>query len=333
MQKLLVVHTGGTIGMTRHSGAWVPTDEGRALVETSVARFSDQSGIDVAFRVATRQFDSSQARPEYWVALAREIRGLASDHCGVVLIHGTDTLSYAAAMLSFLLIGLDKPLVVTGSQRPLSLEGSDAGRNLQDALTVVTELEPGEIMVSFGGLVLVAERVRKTSSKSDQAFSTPGTRTVGKVSGGVFQRFDKRSSLSGRAPLKIDANKRPRLTSLVASPILDLPTMDGIAASKPSGLILELYGLGTIPVHERGMLEKLRRMTASGMRILAISQCCDGGLELSTYPSGRALLDQGVIDGKTLTRSAAVAKLWCALAEADEAPPHLIASRWRGEID
>lgn len=331
--RLLVVYTGGTIGMTPSDRGWAPSEAGRRLVETAVEACCDREGVALTFHPVQPQFDSSQARLEYWAALATEVRALAPGHSGIVLIHGTDTLAYAAAMLSFLLIGVAAPLVVTGAQRPLYEAGSDGGANLRDALATVRRLREREACVVFAGLALVAERVVKVATDRDRAFSTPGSPLLGRLAEGAFERQWAPALGPNREPPCLEPGRRPRLDLLPVTPALEPGRLSCLAEAPPDGLLLELYGRGTAPLDDGALLDAVDALVGAGTRILATSQCCRGGLGMTDYPSGRALLERGVIDGRTLSRPAATAKLWCALAEAPRAEPALIARRWRLELD
>ncbi|MFY0595158.1 MAG: asparaginase [Cognatishimia sp.] len=287
---ILLIHTGGTIGMMQSENGFTPQ---KGVVEDHVQGLiaSGQVKSKIEIHPLTPLIDSANATPTDWSRVARVVAIHHSEYDGFVISHGTDTLAYTAAALCFALEGLAKPVIITGSMLPLTVEGSDGTRNLLDALTKV-EATPKGVWVQFSGQLLHGARVRKSHSTDFDAF---------------------KANTGGAAPVR--SGDQLRLHTYGSHKVAVLATAPGMgtdliqfAAEHSDALLLRVYGSGTAP-ESQGLVAALQTAQSRGIPVLAVSQCPEGGMALGTYAAGGVLRDNGVIDGRDMTVEAAYAKL------------------------
>jgi len=310
--QVLVLYTGGTIGMAaRADGALVPQDV-RHLAEN--LRPLDDLSFGITLAAFTPAVDSSAIRPSQWIDIADAIVDLAADHCGIVVLHGTDTMAYTASALSFLLEGVDRPIVVTGSQRPLAERRSDAERNLSTAgAFAVLRNSSGapavpEVTIAFDDLLLRGNRARKVHASSFAGFASPNLAPLGRA--GVALSVDAslvRAPASG--PLRRTGGLSPDVAALKLHPALDQATLDAVL-SRPGlrGLVLEAYGAGNGPTDD-WFLGAITRASDAGIVVLVTTQCDAGAVHVGQYATGAALFETGAVPGGDMTFEAALTKL------------------------
>ncbi len=292
MTRLLMIHTGGTISM-------VPSEEGlvpRAGVAEKLARSivrRDLPGVALDICSFDPLLDSADITPAIWNRLTDCIRRAQQSHDGVVVTHGTDTLAYTAAALTFALRGLVCPVVVTGAMRPPGCERSDATRNLRDAFETAVEGARG-VSVQFAGRSMVGDRVVKLSSSALDA----------------FRETEPQHQVSQWSPAEEQGATTfadTRVAVLTVSPCWTAEAFDAALACL-DGVVLRCYGSGTVPTDPR-FRSVLSSRIRQGLTVMAISQCAHGGLRPREYGASAALSDVGAIDGGSLTAEAALAKL------------------------
>ncbi len=255
--------------------------------------------------------DSSEMQPEHWSKLARLLHKKLPNFDGAVITHGTDTLAYTAAALSFMLPNLSKPVVLTGAQRPLREVRSDARLNLIDAVTSALN-GPREVTVCFDSHLYRGNRVRKVSIAEYDAFESPNFPVLGTL--GVETRFERGLERKGKPQLVAELD--PRVFLLKIFPGLD-PSLPMSLLPKLRGLVLEAHGAGNFPFSEelgRSLLPLFKEAKRRQVPVLVVSQAHRNGVDLALYESGSAALKEGAISGGDLTPSAAVVKLMHALA-------------------
>lgn len=286
----LLIHTGGTIGM-------VATDAGFAPAEGVVEDFLTAHEPDTAdLCLLSPLIDSANATPADWDRIAATIAARYDDHDAFIITHGTDTLAYTAAALCFALEGLGKPVILTGSMLPLSVEGSDGGRNLLDALTAAKQA-PAGVWVQFAGKRLHGARVRKSHSRAFDAFAADPSDIAPRRAGTALTRHTT-------------SNQKVAFLSVAPGVPTDLFQH---AAETCDGLILRCFGSGTVP-GTPGLAAALATAHARAIPVLAVSQCPEGGMALGTYAAAAILRDHDVIDGRDMTVEAAYAKMHYTLA-------------------
>lgn len=302
------MHTGGTLGMSGRRphalkpGAFFRTVRQRVPELTKLAQLEFELFSNV---------DSCEMQPELWTRLATLLHERLDDFDGAVITHGTDTLSDTASALSFMLKNLDKPVVLTGAQRPLGEVRSDARLNLIDAVTAALH-GPKEVTVCFDSHLFRGNRVRKVSIAEYDAFDSPNHPVLGVL--GVEARFQPGLARKGRRTLW--PNVVPEVFLLRIFPGLDpalvLPMLPHL-----KGLVVEAYGAGNFPV-SKALGRSLEPVFSEAQRlkipVVVVSQAHRNGVDLSLYESGSLARSYGAISGGDLTMSAAVVKLMHGLA-------------------
>lgn len=255
--------------------------------------------------------DSCEMQPELWSRLAARLHERLPLFDGAVVTHGTDTLADTASALSFMLPGLDKPVVLTGAQRPLQEIRSDARLNLIDAVTSAIA-GPREVTVCFASRLYRGNRVKKVSVAEYDAFDSPNFPTLGIL--GVEARFS--AGLKPRGQRRLLAAIDPRVFLLRVFPGLD-PALALAVLPRVRGLVVEAYGAGNFPASKalgRSLTPVFVRARELGVTVLVVSQAPRNGVDLSLYESGAAARAAGAISAGDMTVPAATVKLMHGLA-------------------
>ncbi len=308
---LLVLYTGGTIGMgPGPDGALVPLDLRELGVHLPFIR-----ALPIALDVATfvEPIDSSTMTPEDWTAIADAIVQHAPGHAGVVVLHGTDTMAYTASALSFLLEGIDIPIVLTGSQRSVTELRSDGRENLVSALAVAAlhlrgaTLVP-EVTIFFDDVLLRGNRAVKVHASSYRGFASPNFPPL--ATAGVSIDFaDALVRHPGVGPIRRSGGISDAVAALRLYPGLDHSVLRAVL-DRPDlrGLVLEAFGAGNGPTDAR-FLGTVRAAVERGVTVVVTTQCGAGGVMGGLYATGSALLATGAVPGGDMTFEAALTKL------------------------
>lgn len=301
--KLLVLYTGGTIGMQASANGLTPASGFEARLRARQAE-ENRPLPEWIFRELLPPIDSANMNQHNWLAMVAAIRaGIEQDGCdAVLLLHGTDTLAYSAAALSFLLLGLNVPVVLTGSMLPAGAEGSDAWGNLFGAMAALQGgLEPG-VRLYFNGRLLHGARASKLRSDAFDAFHELPRQRQG-------QRAEQ-------IPLQIDYCQQRQPVNLAVLPLypgIQAAHVRALLDSGAQGLLLECYGSGTGPADDAELLSALKAAHDRGVVLAAISQCPHGHIDFGVYAAGSALASAGLVSGGGMTREAALGKLFALL--------------------
>lgn len=287
------------------------------------------------------QVDSSDMQPEQWIELARLIHASLPRYDGVVVVHGTDTMAYTASALGFLLPDLDRPVILTGSQRPLDRIRSDARQNLIDAFQLATMRIP-EVGLAFASRLLRGCRATKVDAWGLDAFESPMCLPLAKL--GIDIELGPHI-LPPRTRQRFDARLEPRVLAVRLFPGLDARLLIGALDSGVRGLVLKAFGAGNIPTTGRSLLPVIEKATTLDVPVVIVSQCNRAHVDLTRYAGGRAALDAGAIGAGDMTDEAALTKLMVVLGrfEGGERRPDRPRSRvsaaraafaevWAGEI-
>lgn len=298
-RKLLVLYTGGTIGMQ-------PGADGLAPASGFEQRLRDEQaaqGIvlpDWQFLALEPPLDSANMSQANWLAMRDAIVAAAADGCdGVLLLHGTDSLAYSAAALSFLLLGLPLPVVLTGSMQPAGLPGSDGWPNLFGAFQQLADGLQDGVWLYFAGRLLHGANASKLTSSAFDAFAASQRPRQG-------ERAPAIPALLGWRQPRSAVN----LAVLPVFPGLRAEHVQALLDSGVQGLLLECYGSGTGPSDNQQLLDTLSAAHARGVVLAAISQCPQGAVEFGVYAAGSRLAASGLISGHGMSREAALAKLF-----------------------
>lgn len=303
VNNLFVLYTGGTIGMLQTPEGLVPAGGFEARMREHLARHEVPAPRFV-FQEMLPLLDSANMSQREWLAMREQIVAAVDQggHDGVLLLHGTDTLAYSAAALSFLLLGLGVPVVLTGAMLPAGADGSDAWPNLCGALAALEAgVEPG-VHLFFNGELMHGARVSKLRSDAFDAFTVLPRRREGE------RAAELPPALAYRQP-----RQAVNLAVLPLFPGIQASHVRALLASGVRGLLLECYGSGTGPSGDADLLAALREAHADGVVLAAISQCPQGHVEFGVYAAGSQLRDAGLISAGGMTREAALGKLFTLL--------------------
>lgn len=312
MKHILLLSTGGTIASRPGSDGLEPEMSGQELLSC----LGDLRG---RFQVEVQQImnlDSSNIQAEEWKIMARSAYENLSGYDGFIITHGTDTMAYSASMLSFMLRGLQKPVVFTGSQIPMDNMLTDARNNLFCALAAVEAEIPG-VSVAFNRHIIRGCRAVKVRTMGFDAFESVNARYLGEI-------FADGLRVYGGEP--VDQQEKPELRDELSTDVFLLKLIpntnprlfDHLAEIGYRGVVLETFGAGGMHFHRRDLLEKLRMLEARGIVVVACSQCLYEPSNFTIYEVGRKLLEAGVIPAGDMTTEAAVTKLMWALGQETE---------------
>ncbi|MFO0550322.1 MAG: asparaginase [Polyangiaceae bacterium] len=329
MASLLMIHTGGTLVMERStaSGALAADVTRDLLSELPVLNQIADIETLLLYRL-----DSADMQPEHWVQIAHVIHDRLTSYDGFVVVHGTDTMAYTASALAFLLRGLDRPVVLTGAQKPLSFVRTDARANLIDACHVAT-LHIPEVAVAFHSRLFRGSRVTKLDAWGMNAFGSPCCPPLAELGLGVQLGPHV---LPSRAPRPFDGRIEPRVLSVRTFPGLDPRLLLGALGSGVRGMVIEAFGAGNVPRLERSLVPVIDSARAIDVPVVIVSQCPRGTVDLSAYEGGAAAARAGAIGAFDMTAEAALTKLMICLGQAPEgrvaAARAAFAEAWAGEV-
>ncbi len=319
--RIALLATGGTIACRQTTDGLTPALRAEALLE-SVPR---RPGLEIVCRDVF-SMDSSNIQPEEWTQLARACDEAMADCDGVVVTHGTDTMGYTAAALSYMLLGQRKPVILTGSQLPMGAPLSDAETNLSCALEAAAQGVAGTY-VCFSRKLILGTRAVKTRTTSFDAFDSVNRSLAGMIdSEGVH--FLRPQRIDAAYCLRPMVDSRVFLLKLVPGTQPDV--LDFVAKAGYRGLVIEAFGLGGLHYIRRNLVEKLRMLREKGVRVLVVTQCMYEKADLSIYEVGTQMLRADVLSGQDMTTEAAVTKLMWALAQPD--PDALLRQNLCGEV-
>lgn len=263
-------------------------------------------------RVVVEEFepllDSSDMTPADWLHTARAIERRYGEFDGFVILHGTDTMAYTASALSFMLEGLSKPVILTGSQVPLVEPRSDARENLITSLLLSARSELNEVCVYFSGKLMRGNRVTKVSASGFDAFDSPNEAPLAEA--GVEVTFRPGSLRPAQAGgLRVADLAEANVAAIRLFPGIRAELLGNLLRQPLQGAVLETYGSGNAPSRDPELLERIREATARGVVLVNCTQCLRGHVDMSGYATGAALLQAGVISGEDMTPEAALGKL------------------------
>lgn len=309
MNKLLLLTTGGTIASTPSEDGLRPTAHGAGLLELAGPLTYDVTVRDLL------TLDSSNIQPEEWQLIARTVFEQRGEFDGIVITHGTDTMAYTASMLSFMLPGIDLPVVLTGSQLPIFHPLSDASDNLRTAFAMAASGVAG-VFVAFDRKVLLGCRSVKVRTTGFDAFDSVNLPPIAQVSSdGLVINRALLPVQNEPCALAEQVDHRVALIKLI--PGLDPRLLESLSQLGCRGVVLEAFGSGGLAFLRRDLVTVLEHLVECGISVVVCSQCLYERSDMTTYEVGRRALQKGVIPGGDMTSEAAVTKLMWALANTD----------------
>jgi L-asparaginase len=301
MRKILLLHTGGTLGMAP-SGEPASLAPGPFLDHLLVQVPELGQLAELAVEVPFNQ-DSACLEPEHILTLARRVRVAARDFDGFVLIHGTDTMAFTASCLGFLLADLGKPVVLTGSQRPLAFVRSDARSNLVNAVDLACRAIP-EVGICFGTHWLRGVAADKLSVSQFEAFESPNLPPLAEI-GAEIRLHPEAGEFLRQVPTGLGLSLDLNIHTVTPHPGMAwFPPPAGAKA-----VLIQAFGAGNLPMDRTDLRTFLNDCQRRHLPVVVISQCTHGGVDLSAYELGRQVEAMGGMSGGLHTRWAALAKL------------------------
>ncbi|MEZ4381080.1 MAG: asparaginase domain-containing protein [Nannocystaceae bacterium] len=312
--RVCVLHVGGTIGMVAHADGYRPQP---GFLEQYMAQMPELRRREMPahhLEVLEPLLDSSDIAPDDWLRIAAAIAARYDDFDGFVVVHGTDTMAYSASALSFLLPGLAKPVILTGSQLSLSDVRSDGREHLITAILLAGSLDLPEVAIYFGARLIRGNRAQKIHNQEFFAFNSGNLAPLARIGASIrVSHHLLRPRPEG--PLRpLELVRRPRVASLRVFPGIDGAMLRRLIEPL-DGLVLETYGNGNAPSRDASLHEALGEAIAPPRELIVVncSQCHGGRVDQSRYGTGTALARVGVLSGFDMTPEAALTKLYCLL--------------------
>lgn len=314
--SILLIYTGGTIGMKEDPTvqALMPFNFSQILEEVpELNKF--------AYRIDTYTFDplidSSDVEPSLWVSIAGLIEEKYDEYDGFVILHGTDTMAYSASALSFMIEGLTKPVILTGSQLPIGMPRTDGKENLISSVEIAAAKDENghaivpEVCICFDNILMRGNRTSKINSDNFRAFRSENCAPLAEA--GINIRYNRSAIIYPQ-----DWGKRPifhkeldtRVSILKLHPGITPQVVRSILCSNgPRAIIIETYGAGNAPSKE-WFLNLVKEAASMGKILLNITQCIAGSVNMDIYATGKCLKEAGVANGYDSTTESALAKLF-----------------------
>ena len=312
--SILIIYTGGTIGMIQNpeTGALESFNFDHLLKHVPELKCLN---INIDSKTFDPPIDSSDMEPELWSRIVTIIEENYEHYDGFVILHGTDTMSFTASALSFMLEGLMKPVILTGSQLPIGALRTDGKENLITAIEIAAAKAPDgtpvvpEVCVFFQEKLMRGNRTTKVNSESFGAFNSNNYPTLAKA--GTDIQFHTRNIKKYVPGLKLKAHHEYNSNIIILSlfPGIQREVVERVLQTKElKGVIFRTFGAGNAP-QKKWLVDALKQATAEGKIIINITQCAGGSVHMERYETGLQLLEAGVISGKDSTVEAALTKL------------------------
>ncbi len=309
-KHICVLATGGTIASRPTPNGLMPALSGEDIL-AMVPDLRARCDIDC---VQLLQLDSTNLQPEHWIRMARAVAERRTQYDAFVITHGTDTMAYSAAALHYMLENIDRPVVLTGSQLPAGVPGTDAEQNLLTAFHAALGGHAG-VYIAFGGRVMFGNDARKLCTMQLTAFGNINRPLAGRFAGGRLKWLAEASAPAGTFRLHDQLDTRVGVLKIV--PGLPPKMLEAFVDAGFRAVILEGYGLGGIPDQESPMnfLPAFQYAKDHGCRLVCTTQCTYDGVDMDSYEMGVRAQQLGVEPGGTLTTEALLCKLMIELAE------------------
>ncbi|PKG80700.1 L-asparaginase 1 [Colwellia sp. 75C3] len=308
-KRIYVAYTGGTIGMMQSTQGFVPAKGHLTESINALPEFHRSEMPDFTISEYQPLIDSSNMTPSDWQRIADDIKANYDDYDGFVVLHGTDTMAYTSSALSFMFENLSKPVIVTGSQIPLSQLRSDGQVNVLNALYIAANYPISEVSLFFNNKLYRGNRCIKAYADGFNAFDSPNMPVL--LEAGINIQL-----VAGTLANSEDEVEPLQLSTITPQPVgvvhlypgISSDVIENVIKQPVKALILRSYGVGNAPQDE-ALLSCLRKAKEQGIVVVNCSQCIKGTVNMSGYATGNALSETGVISGHDMTLEAALTKL------------------------
>ena len=307
-----IIYTGGTIGMVDSPRGLVPGADLQGWLASLLKGTPLEHVVTVTPLVPL--IDSSNATPLSWQAIVDDLRTHAADDPGAafVVLHGTDTMAYTSAALSYALTDLTVPVVVTGSQLPLGVLGSDAAANVTGALRAATSGRVNGVSLFFGHRLLAGNRATKSSSWAFTGFESPNAAPLA-ITGAPWQWTAPKPTGTGWRNAAPYARHDVIVVDL--APGITAARLEALLTPLPDAVILRAFGVGNAPSQEPGLTDVVEQVITAGTAVIVTSQCHEAEVLLGHYEAGDALARSGAVGSCDMTLEAAYAKVQFLLSQ------------------
>lgn len=311
MKKLLLLTTGGTIASVSGNDGLAP-----GITDEEIVKYLPE--LDSMYQVESKsvmEIDSTNMQPENWVTLAEAVYEEYDRYDGFVITHGTDTMAYTSAALSYMLQNLAKPVVLTGSQVPIDYANTDARRNIADAARFACEAVGG-VFIVFDGKVINGTRAVKMRTRSYDAFRSINHPYI------AYIEEDEVTYCTG---ISREITNAVKLDTAICTDVFLLklhpgtkPELFDFLKQQYKGVIIEGFGLGGVPFQGRNLVPKINELVDAGVAVVITTQCLEEGGDLTVYEVGRKVNGELVISSKDMNKEAVVPKLMWALGKSTD---------------
>ncbi|GAA0818631.1 asparaginase [Colwellia sp. D2M02] len=308
-KKIYVAYTGGTIGMMQSTQGFVPIKGHLTDSINGLPEFHRSEMPDFTINEYQPLIDSSNMTPTDWQRIAEDIKAHYDDYDGFVVLHGTDTMAYTTSALSFMFENLSKPVIVTGSQIPLSQLRSDGQVNVLNAIYIAANYPINEVGLFFNNNLYRGNRCIKAYADGFNAFDSPNMPVL--LEAGINIKL-----VAGKVAPPATTIEPLQLTYMTPQPIgvvhlypgISSAVVENVIKQPVKALILRSYGVGNAPQDE-ALLNCLAKAKQQNIIVVNCSQCIRGTVNMSGYATGNALSEAGVISGADMTLEATLTKL------------------------
>ncbi|QCI20664.1 L-asparaginase 1 [Buchnera aphidicola (Brachycaudus cardui)] len=313
-KNIYIAYTGGTIGMQKSKYGYIPVSGYLQKQLINMPEFHSPEMPYFTIKEYQPLIDSSNMTPIEWQVIADDIGENYYKYDGFVILHGTDTMAYTASALSFILENLEKPVIITGSQIPLSKIRSDGRQNLLNSLLMAANYPIHEVTLFFNNKLYRGNRATKSHANGFDAFSSPNLAPLLEIGVNIQYLYKKKDMKNHYKKLKVYQITPQPISIITIYPGISSKVIKHSLSYPVKALILCTYGIGNAP-QNRDFLKELYLAYKKNIIIINLTQCVSGRVNMHGYATGSSLIKVGVISGFDLTVEAALTKLHFLLSQ------------------